>query len=501
MNCPGYLRYVRTAANRIGPVVVFAFGLLTAVLVVLSLPWPVVLDAPVFHYVAWRMSEGDVLYRDIHDLNVPGPYLVHLALLRTLGPGEAAWRAFDLGWLAATAGALGWLAARWGGLAGAGAGLAFAAYHVAGGAWQAGQKDFLMCLLLVAAAIGVVRWLEQRGGAWSLAGAGLALGAAFSFKPLTALFTGALGLLVVVVAVRRRDAAGAARAVGAYVGAAAAVPAALVIWLAVSGGLGPWADITFGYGLPVYAHLGRSAPWLGHRWLGWIPLGLGASGALAAAIQSRRADARHLVAAIGVGWGIVHYIMQGKGAEYHLHPVAAFAGLLAFSIFAPALVTRRPWLTVSVGVALLAALVLVTTKGLEASNAPWMWDEERRVRVLTEDLGRRLSPGDTVQVLDVSDGALHALLRLGVRQPTRYIMDYSFFHEVHRPVVRAMRAEFMAALEAAPPRFIVLMRGAGPGSGYDRITRFPELAELLARRYDGIETRDGYRLYTRRAGT
>jgi hypothetical protein len=492
----------RTSAAKVsGLLVVSAFGLLTAVLVMLSLPWPLVLDTPVFHYVAWRISEGDVPYRDIHDVNVPGPYLVHLVLLRTLGAGDAAWRAFDLGWLAATAGAIALLAARWGALAGAGAALAFAAYHLAGGAWQTGQKDFLMCVFLVTGAIGVVRWLEQRGAAWSLAGAGLALGAAFSFKPLTALFTGALGLVILVVAVRRRDAAGAARALGAYVGGVAVVPTALGIWLAMSGGLRPWADIIFGYGLPVYSRLGRSAPWLGHRWLGWIPLGLAAGGALGAAVVTRRADARHLVAAIGVGWGIAHYVIQGKGAEYHLHPVAVFVCLLAFSVLAPALATRRPWVTVSVAMTLLAALVLVATKGLEASNAPWMWDEERRVRVLTQDLGRRLAPGDTVQVLDVSDGALHALLRLGVRQPTRFVMDYSFFHEAHLPVVRAMRAEFVAALEAAPPRFIVLMRGAAISGDYDRIKDFPALAELLARRYDVVHTRDGYRLYARRVGT
>jgi hypothetical protein len=358
-----------------------------------------------------------------------------------------------------------------------------------------------MCVFLLTGAIGVVRWLEQRGAAWSLAGAGLALGAAFSFKPLTALFTGALGLVILVVAVRRRNAAGAARALGAYVGGVAAVPTAFAIWLAMSGGLRPWADIVFGYGLPVYTRLGRSAPWLGHRWLGWIPLGLAVGGALGAAVVTRRADARHLVAAIGVGWGIAHYVMQGKGSEYHLHPVAVFVCLLAFSVLAPAIATRRPWVTVSVAVTLLAALVLVATKGLEASNPPWMWDEERRVRVLTQDLGRRLAPGDTVQVLDVSDGALHALLRLGVRQPTRFIMDYCFFHEAHLPVVRAMRAEFVTALEAAPPRFIVLMRGAAIGGDYDRIKDFPALAELLARRYDVVDTRDGYRLYARLAGT
>jgi hypothetical protein len=192
--------------------------------------------------------------------------------------------------------------------------------------------------------------------------------------------------------------------------------------------------------------------------------------------------------------------MQGKGTEYHLHPVAMFVCLLAFSVLAPALATRRAWVTVSVAVTLLAALVLVATKGLEASNAPWMWDEERRVRVLTQDLGGRLAPGDTVQVLDVAEGALHALLRLGVRQPTRFVMDLFFYHEAHLPVVQAMRAEFVAALEAAPPRFVVLMRGSSISGDYDRIKDFPALAELLARRYDVVHTRDGYRLYERRAG-
>jgi hypothetical protein len=58
----------------------------------------------------------------------------------------------------------------------------------------------------------------------------------------------------------------------------------------------------------------------------------------------------------------------------------------------------------------------------------------------------------------------------------------------------------VAALEAAPPRFIVLMRGAGIAGDYDRINHFPALAELLARRYDVVDTRDGYRLYVRRSG-
>src|SRR5204862_524350 len=286
--------HLMRAETLAGAVVVVAFGLLVVVLLVLSLPWPLIQDAPVMHYIAWRIGEGDVPYRDLYDINQPGVYVLHLALLRTLGAGDGAWRAFDLAWLAATAGAVALLAARWGAVAAAGAALAFAAYHLAGGAWQAGQRDFLMCVFLVVGALGVVRWLERRGAAWSLAGAGLALGAA-----------------------------------------------------------------------------------------------------------------------VGLAYGVAHYIGQSKGSEYHLYPLATFVCVLAFSALTPARAAQqRARLGVPLAVTLPVALVLLTAKGLEAADAPYIWDKERRVRILADDLGRSLAPGDTVQVLDIADGGLHALLRL-----------------------------------------------------------------------------------------
>jgi hypothetical protein len=487
------------AVSLAGGAVVVGFGLLVVVLLVGSLPWPLIQDAPVMHYIAWRIGEGDVPYRDLYDINQPGVYVLHLALLRTLGAGDGAWRAFDLAWLAATAGAVALLAARWGAISAAGAGLGFAAYHLAGGAWQAGQRDFLLCVFLVAGALGVARWLEMRGGPWSLGGAGMALGAAVGVKPYAVLFAGALGVLVLVAAARRCGASGTLRAIGVYVAGSALVPAALALWLALAGALRAWADIVFGYALPVYGHLGRTAPWFGHRWLGWIPLAVAVIAALVGAAASRRLDARHVVAAVGVVYGVVHYVGQAKGSEYHLYPLAAFVCVLAFAALTPILSARRAWLGVGTALMLAVALVLLTAKGLEASDAPWIWDKERRVRVLVDDLRRGLAPGDTVQVLDVADGGLHALLRLHVPQPTRFLYDVFFFHEAERPVVRAMRAEFIAALEARPPRFIVLMRG-WPSGDYDRIRYFPALAELLARRYDVVVTREGHRLYAKRAG-
>ena len=55
------------------------------------------------HYIAWLIAQGAVPYRDAFDMNLPGVYLLHLAVLQVGGPGDLAWRLFDLGWLAATA--------------------------------------------------------------------------------------------------------------------------------------------------------------------------------------------------------------------------------------------------------------------------------------------------------------------------------------------------------------------------------------------------------------
>ena len=107
--------------------------------------WPLVHDTPLMHYVARRLAEGAVPYRDVFDMNFPGVYLVHRLVLAIGGAGDGAWRLFDLAWLAATALAIAALAAPWGRGPAAGAALFFALYHLAGGAWQAGQRDFLLC--------------------------------------------------------------------------------------------------------------------------------------------------------------------------------------------------------------------------------------------------------------------------------------------------------------------------------------------------------------------
>ncbi|HXH84006.1 MAG TPA: hypothetical protein VNN07_13915, partial [Candidatus Tectomicrobia bacterium] len=160
---------------------------------------------------------------------------------------------------------------------------------------------------------------------------------------------------------------------------------------------------------------------------------------------------------------------------------------------------RAP-VTAGLAACVLAAAVLVAAKGAEASAAAWIADKERTVGQLVADMAPRLRPGDRVQVLDTTEGGVHALLRLGVAPATRFVYDFHFFHDVDHPTVRGLRAELVRALDAAPPRLVVVFARGWPGGGLERVHAFPELAGRLAGRYREVVRRPAYVIHERREG-
>ena len=73
-----------------------ALAALVAWLAWQSRAWPLIHDAPIMHYIAWRILDGAAPYRDLFDMNFPGVYLFHMAVVRALGEGDLAWRAADV---------------------------------------------------------------------------------------------------------------------------------------------------------------------------------------------------------------------------------------------------------------------------------------------------------------------------------------------------------------------------------------------------------------------
>jgi hypothetical protein len=415
-------------------------------------------------------------------------------VLRMLGPGDLAWRLFDLAWLAVGVAAVFAFASAWGRVAAATGAIVFALYHLAGGPWQAGQRDFLLCPLLVAGALGAARWVEARRRS-ALAWGGLALGASITIKPHTLSLVVALAVVLVVAAWRAHESAVAPLA--QFAGAVALLPMAVVVWLALAGALPAWRAIVFDYLVPLYSRLGGGAAcWSIYRPWAWAPLVTGAILSVASALQGGRFRARHALAALGVLYGVAHVVGQGKGWEYHFYPLAAFTALLLVAEVEPALARWRGPASLALLLSVVLTVSLLAGKAAAAGDG-WERDKATRTARIARDLAWRLRAGDTVQVLDTTEGGLHALLRLGVRQPTRFLYDFHFFHDVGHPTIEALRAELIRDLDARPPGAIVVFELAWPGGGYARLATFPELAARLAR-YDLVEPGPGYRIYARR---
>jgi PHD/YefM family antitoxin component YafN of YafNO toxin-antitoxin module len=142
------------------------------------------------------------------------------------------------------------------------------------------------------------------------------------------------------------------------------------------------------------------------------------------------------------------------------------------------------------------ASVLLGLKGVEAAQAPWIAEKARRVNAVVADLDGRLAPGDLVQVLDTTEAGIHALLRLRVRQPTRFVYDFHFYHDRASPTIARLRAEFLRALDAHPPKLIVLFERGWPAGGYERVEEFEGLRLRLAT-YRVDRRGDGYIVYAR----
>jgi hypothetical protein len=365
-------------------------------------------------------------------------------------------------------------------------------YHLSGGAWQAGQRDFLLCPLLLLGALGVARWMESRRRA-ALAWGGVALGASMTIKPHTVVLVAALAVVVALTAWR---AARGWTPLAVLVAGVAAAPAGVVGWLAVVGALPAWRAIVFDYLIPLYSRLGRGAGWNIYRPEGWLPIAAGVVLSTAAVLASRRFGARHAVALLGVLYGIVHFVGQGKGWEYHLYPLATFA-LVVLVAGLPGAGARGRLAAVAVVLAVALTVVMLADKALAVSHATWERDKADVAGRLAAELAPMLAPGESVQVFDTTAGGVHALLRLGVRQPTRFLYDFHFFHDTDRPTIRALRAELIRDLDARPPALIVLFEEGWPSGGYERFQAFPELAQRLLR-YDLVQVGPGYRIHAQR---
>jgi hypothetical protein len=488
-------------------------GLLAAGLVLAlwsSRAWTLAVDAPLLAYTAYAIDTWHLApYRDLFDFNTPGAYLANIAIGRVFGYTEGGFRTADITILLALLGttvaalrSFGWRAA-------SASALCFGYLYWGYGPSMSLQREFLL-LLPIAAALVVA--FESRWPPWLRAVVVGALGgAAATIKPHAAL------ILPAFVGWLHWQTDRGSRAL-VWLGAAAgcSVPiAAAFAWVQAHGASDAFLDIVQGY-WPLYNELTGARPhhvlsgsdlwwyrvdrFIFSRDLRQLILWPAAGGVWLALTYSTLDAPRRarviLLLAVAVALEI-YPLAAGKYWGYHWLPSIYGASLLTGLCFVPLDPLRRPRHVVA------AAVVLIVSAQLAGVAREWraylLRDGTPTVaEEIAGELAPRLAPGDTVQPLDWTGGAVHALLLTRTRIATPFLYDFYFYHHPDSGYVTALRRRFLDQLAAARPAFVVmtdqLRRLEGPRTTY----RFDALTGLLARDYCVVVATRRFVLYERR---
>ena len=498
-------------------------ALLVLVACAASFRWRMVHDSPIYFYTAYLMNHWDLVpYRDFFDVNMPGVHWIHSLVGAVFGYGDLGFRVADILVLAATSAVTVQLMRRLGGRAAVLAAVIFGLHYLSLGPYHSFQRDYLL-ILPVTAALLVATSAAGKHDRWGGFLTGALFGIAFTLKP-----TAVIGYPFVVVyqIVEAWRGAGEARK-WTHMLLSVAVPgafgvllpvAAMLAGLLLSGSLPGFLAVVQDY-WPLYRSMtGSFATGLGGiQYQGYLVgklLEFGGLGLLvvpailgfyvAHSSSQLSGSQKRLVSLLGA-MAVAHALyvgVAGKFWPYHWLPFSHSVGLLAsLCLITQAPATGRlqaafPKVLAFVCVVLLLAppnLALLTVHASQTRTP-----KGGRVDVMADFLREKLRPGDTVQALDWTGGAVHAMLIARARTATPYLYDVMFYQQAGSPYTTKLRREFMGLMKARRPRFVIEVVTNKPWPRGQGTTReFVELRRLLDEHYAVRLHGSGFQIHER----
>lgn len=480
-----------------------------------ALAWRMTLDTPLMAYVAFLDDRfGLVPYRDIFTMSFPGTQAFHRLIGQLWGYGDAGFRIANMAWLALLSAITWGVMRRFGRRTAWAAVLLFGIAYLHFGQSMSLQRD-VVGIVPVAAALLVALWRRRIPFLLQALLIGLFCGMAASIKPQLAL---GLPILLIFLAQevpegdrrsgfgRRLSQASLAAAVGFLLPWAFLLQrvwkadALAAFWDMISGYLPLYLRMTgehqtiagferLLYLLCSYLRFGGSGVWL-------LPA---AAGVLMMTRSRRERRALWLLVALAALYSI-YPVISGQFWDYHWMPSLYFLLLLAAFALAEsppsAGSTFVRWLP-----PILLALALILTLAPTREFYGQLWGQpprppnHGRVDEIAGFLQANLQPGDTVQPLDWTGGAVHAMLIAEAKLGTHFFYDFYFHHHISTPYIQNLRRRFIDDLQANRPRFIIDIDDKRHPTGPDTSAEFPELSAFIAGNYRVAVNGDGYIIY------
>lgn len=479
-------------------------------------------DTAEMQYVSLQILHGLAPYRDVFEINWPMTYAFHIVEMLVFGKSDLGWRLFDYVILTTIVALLLSCFEKGKRAAAVIAASLFTIFHVLySGHGGFGERDYVMLLPLSVFTWAYCRAMHRSTGrarAHLLIG-GLFLGLAVFVKPTAILLFPifALHRLVISPTVKERF-----QSVMFFLLGGAMAAAAILGWLAISGGLFAFLDIQLGFVLPIYSHYHRPITSLSG---GRVLIFNGLIGIIATCIcflPGTRNDLHwrtaafwrrpEIVFAAMFVFGVVSYLAQGKFYLYQWHPI------LLFGFFTVAFAFNLSWRRSIATYRVLGAAILIGaiagTAGLFYTNRSilsslFTFEREPFVGLLIRDLAALgVAADQPVQVLDESQGAIETLYWTDRRLPTRYVDGFQFLdHSSTYPYIAALRADFLAELTNAGYPLLVISNDLNqyvPIPTYDTLNRWPGFVAFLNTHYALAMQHDiegsalSYRIYVAR---
>ncbi len=483
----------------------------------LSRHQPIEMDLAMMHYTAFLINEKHLLlYRDIFENNLPGPFFFHALIGNTLGYGAHMVRFLDACVLLSLA-ALSWKILS--PVSKAGAVLApalFALLYLAGGTVAAFQRDYIAILPITAALALLCRTQVQPKRDAAIVGAlcGLACG----FKPnFIVVFPALLWILWLKLPGNLMS-----KIMGTAIPAGAAFTTIFLIpfiWALQHADLKELLELYKTY-TPIYVstrtdlyhydNLEQQLRELATMQASHLfKMGIFAIPGWLWAWRQQRENPVALtrlkylgILTFAIAW---HEVIAGKYWFAHLLPPYFFTVLCFALLLTPANAdAKTPEQIIRIILVAITFYVAIFSAGVYSSQQLYNkhYDAKNyniRSNKIARYLKHHLKTGDTVQSLDGSGDGQGSLLLAHATTATRFVEDIPLYLQPDSPITKGFRKEFLAAMAANPPAYFVYIDNFWHPAGGNRLKEFKELNSFLEKNYEPAEVDEGeYTIYRRK---
>jgi len=493
---------------------------------VASLWWRFVHDGPILQYYAWLIAErGLIPYRDFFDFSLPGTHIFNILWLKTLGYSDIAFRILDLCWMSGIMLLIWRIIRPFGRQAASLAVVVVGIYYISAAPSGSLEREWIIALPLLIASNITLNASSRR------IGDDIVIGLCFGFIALNKphaligwpvllhyrIFDGWRYRSTWQTALKRLPAMAGFSLIGFLT-----VVLPVFFYLLLNNALAPFLEIAQNY-YPLYTQMSG-----GHYvitgikriqflitetlrfgdYTAWIVAGgfgyflVAREGLLPCQLRDRI----NVLAAMSLVCALYPTI-SGQFWAYHYALLAVFLCPLVTALFFTE--HQVPWGGNHKFSTLVLVLALLIGPRLPLSSdfiyqvvhleprAP----KNGRIDEIANYLREHLQPGDTVQPLDWTSGAAHALLLAKADLATSFVSDQQFYHHIESPYIVGLRKRFIRELQGAQPRYVVQMTcedkpwPAGPTT----TRKFPELSSFLDTQYNQVLVRDDFVIWERRS--